>query len=54
MLTDFHGDEAKEIFFRKKKIKMADLKKLSFFFSTNSEYVFAKISRIGSWVSRIN
>ena len=27
MLTNFHGDEAKKIFFLKKKIKMADSKK---------------------------
>ena len=37
-MTDFHGDEAKKnIFFLKKKFKMADSKKLSFSTSPKAE-----------------
>ena len=53
MLTNFHWDEAKKIFFEKK-IKVADSKKPEIFNSPNSQYFFAKISEIGPWVSRIN
>ena len=43
-LTDFHGDEAKKIFFEKK-IQNGRLKQTAF---------FVKISWIGPWVSRID
>ena len=36
-MTYFHGDEAKKIFFLKKKIKMADSKKMSFSTSLKAE-----------------
>ena len=38
----------------KKKNQNGRLKKTEFFNSANSQYFFAKISWIGSWVSRIN
>ena len=39
-MTNFHGDEAKKIFFfRKKKFKMADSKKLSFLTSSKAEQI---------------
>jgi hypothetical protein len=47
MLTDFHGNEAKNF-------KMADSKKTEFFKIANSEKIFVEISLIGSWVSRID
>ena len=40
-------------FFRKKKIQNGRLKKSSFFKIANSQNFFAKISQIGTWVSRI-
>ena len=52
-LTDLNGDEAKKIFFEKKKIKMA-LKKTEFFTTANYQYFIAKVSGIGPWVSKIN
>ena len=36
-MTYFHGDEAKKNFFLKKKIKMADSKKMSFSTSLKAE-----------------
>ena len=39
---------------KKKKFKMADSKKSSFFKIANSQNFFAKISWIGPWVSRID
>ena len=50
MLTDFHWDEAKKIFFVKNKFKMAHLKKNEIFKIANSQNNFAKISGIGPWV----
>ena len=41
-------------FFLKKKIKMADSKKLSFSTAPKSWEIVNKISRIGPWVSRID
>ena len=39
-MTNFHEDEAKKkLFFRKKKIKMADSKKLSFSTSSKAEQI---------------
>ena len=39
-MTNFHGDEAKKKnFFRKKKFKMADSKKLSFSTSAKAEQI---------------
>ena len=44
----------KKYFFSKKKFKMADSKKSSFFKIANSQKIFAKILQIGPWVSRID
>ena len=52
--TDFHENEAKKIFLKKKKFKMADFSKSPFFKIANSRNFFAKISQIGPWVSRID
>ena len=42
-MTNFHGDEAKKnIFFRKKKFKMADSKKLSFSTPSKAEQFLPK------------
>ena len=51
-MTNFHEDEAKKKFL-KKKLKVADSKKTEFFKITNSQYVFVKISWICPWVCRI-
>ena len=48
-LTCFHEEKAK-----KKKIQNGRLKKTTFFKIANSQNFFAKISQIGSWVSRID
>ena len=48
-LTDFHRDEA-----IKKKIQTGRLKKYEFFKIANSQKIFAKISEIGPWVSKID
>ena len=53
-MIDLNRNEAKKIFFLKKKIKMAISKILSFSSTTKSWAIFVKISRIGPWVSRIN
>ena len=52
-MTDFHGDEAKKIFFEKK-FKMADSKNPSFSKPPILNIFFAKFSGIGPWVSRKN
>jgi len=44
--TDFHGNEAKNNIFGKKKIKTADSKKTEFFQMANSQIFFAKISQV--------
>ena len=51
-LTDFHGEEAKKMFFEKK-VQNGRLKKTEFFKITNSQKSFAKISEIGPGISRI-
>ena len=52
-MTDLNKDEAKKIFFEKKKeFKMADSKKLRF--STPPILNISEISEIGPWVDRIN
>ena len=48
MLTDFHWNKAK------KKIKIADSKKLRFLTPQILNFFFSKISGIGTWVSTIN
>ena len=53
-MTNFHGDEAKKIFFEKKKIKMADSKKGNFSKSARLNIFVAKLSGMGPWVSRID
>ena len=54
-MTNLNKNEAKKnFFFEKKKFKMADSKKLSFSTTTKSWAIFAKISQIGPWVSRID
>ena len=52
-MTDFHGDEAK-FFFEKKRVQNGRLKNTEFFKTANSKYFFLKFSGIGPWVSRIN
>jgi hypothetical protein len=52
-VTDFHGNEAKKNFFRKKS-QNGRLKKTEFFKVTSSQKNFVKISWIGPWVSRID
>jgi hypothetical protein len=53
MLTDFHGDEAKQNYFFEKNIQNGRLKKTEFFNFANSQYFFTIISGIGPWVNRI-
>jgi len=43
----------KKIFFLKNKIQNGRLKKTTFFKIANSQKIFAKLSQIGPWVSRI-
>jgi hypothetical protein len=52
-VTNYHGDEAKKIFFFGKKIQNGRLKKTEFFKIANSQYYFVKNSWIGPLVSRI-
>ena len=54
MLTNFHGNEAKEKKNLKKKFQNGRLKKRSFSISANSQYFFSKFSWMGPWVSRID
>ena len=42
MLTDFHGDEAKQNYFFEKNIQNGRLKKTEFFNFANSQYFFVK------------
>ena len=44
----------KKFFWRKKKFKMADSKKLSFSTTPKSWAIVAKISQIGPWVTRVD
>ena len=53
-LTDFHGNEAKKIFFLKQKIQNGRLKKSENFKTTNSRKIFVKISWNGPWISSID
>ena len=53
-VMNLNKNEAKKKFFLKKKIKMADSKKLSFSTTPKSWSIFTKISQIGPWVCRIN
>jgi len=53
-LTCFHGNEAKQNIFLKKKNQNGPLKKTSFFKIANSQYFFVKISWIGPCISRID
>ena len=39
-MTDFHGDQAKRIFFFEKKIQNGQLKKAKFFKISNSQYFY--------------
>ena len=48
LVTDLNGDEARKEKKNEKKIQNGQLN------STNSQYVFDKISEIGPWMSRIN
>ena len=52
-LTDFHKNEAKNMFFEKK-VQNGRLEKTKFFKIANSQIVFPKISDIGPWISRID
>ena len=54
MLTNFHWDEAKIIYFFEKKIKMADLKTKQVFQLPQFSIFFAKILEIAPWVNGIN
>ena len=45
-MTNFHGDEAKKIFFVEKKNQNGRLKKAEFFKIANSQNFFMKISQI--------
>jgi hypothetical protein len=51
-VTNSNRNEAKKK--KWKKIIMDDSKKTEIFHSPNSQYLFVKISEIGSWINRID
>ena len=53
-MTCLYEEKAKKKYFFWKKIQNGQLKKTKFFKSANSQNVFAKISQIGPWLSRID